>query len=398
MKNVKSLFSDLSHVGLKSDFDVTFIRHLKHQNPFVKELDQFVTCVGCEVKFCFKTSRFIDSSYFPLNGTANMTGLDLSDGHMHEWKRDLAITVVIPDGVTLFEFLFNTKAKYYTFLRAKNRYEYIRELNLSGNELTTFHCYPFRDLHHLLVLNLSNNKIGRIKSSLFVNVKKLEFIDISFNLIEQLDAEAFEGLLHLEILDVSFNPLRKIHRDTFLWNTCLHELDLSNNPLPENCIATMTGLARLRYILALSLICKFDWGRYNLIGEQKMMHKTRLNATLFVQISPRNGILRRSRDSEIHTEVTRKHFYENLLDADINYETYRLLALPLELRFLPRVKDIGQEDEPLNYLVILNGPFVQDLAKTFQSWSEFINSVANRRSQRIHLFDNNSFYVVSSEV
>lgn len=138
-------------------------------------------------------------------------------------------------------------------LTAFNELGQLRELNMSGNSLTTLPQGLFDKNVYLAELDLSNNMLVLLPDSLFNNTRLEELalrnnnigsnlgfippqirkLDLTNNNITNIKNQTFRGLLHLNYLRLQGNQISNIDEQSFDTFRRLGILDLSHNDLSE---------------------------------------------------------------------------------------------------------------------------------------------------------------------
>ena len=121
----------------------------------------------------------------------------------------------------------------------------LRNLNLSGNQITKIQPDTFQGLGNLRILDLFNNQITQIQPDAFRGLGNLQILNLGFNQITQIHPHAFQGLGNLEILILSFNQITQIHPNTFLGLGNLENLYLYDNRITQIQPDTFQGLNNL---------------------------------------------------------------------------------------------------------------------------------------------------------
>ncbi len=104
-------------------------------------------------------------------------------------------------------------------------------LDLSFNNLTTFHPSTFHNMKHIKKLYLDNNKLTKLAESTFEGLDDIEELYIQNNLIEELPQNTFVGMPNLRVLDLSRNQIQSLGFGIFDPFGLLEKLDLSRNKI-----------------------------------------------------------------------------------------------------------------------------------------------------------------------
>ncbi|XP_067642874.1 uncharacterized protein [Eurosta solidaginis] len=82
-----------------------------------------------------------------------------------------------------------------------------------------------------LIIDLSENNITQLNTEDFANITKVREINLSGNRLSTIKKEIFSGLKHLQRIRLIDNQLTQLEPDTFSDAVDLSELDLSNNSI-----------------------------------------------------------------------------------------------------------------------------------------------------------------------
>lgn len=107
--------------------------------------------------------------------------------------------------------------------------EFLRELDLSTNNISRVPNDFFNSLSQLEVLNMSHNLLRNPSGNAFKAIKNLHILDLSFNRISSVDRQILDGMPQLQKLYVSHNGLFELPSESFEENIKIQELDLSHN-------------------------------------------------------------------------------------------------------------------------------------------------------------------------
>ncbi|XP_066141258.1 uncharacterized protein haf [Euwallacea fornicatus] len=114
----------------------------------------------------------------------------------------------------------------------KGQEQYLKNLNLQDNELTTVPVDSLESMHNLQLLDLSHNRISRVPEDAFVTLHKLTTLKLSDNNVT-LDSDALRGLeKSLKNLNLKGTRQTQVPRAIQRMKT-LAFLDLSQNSLRE---------------------------------------------------------------------------------------------------------------------------------------------------------------------
>ena len=103
----------------------------------------------------------------------------------------------------------------------------LKELSMTGNDITILDTSIFEGLNKLEDLDLSSNRIKTIKG--FFNLPSLVSLNLASNLIEELPAGVFAEVQELSYLSLKSNKIKKFPRELFTDNALLEVVDLSKN-------------------------------------------------------------------------------------------------------------------------------------------------------------------------
>ena len=129
-----------------------------------------------------------------------------------------------------------------TDLSALAGLEQLKNLGLSGNNLTDEQLKHFGGLRQLTSLRLAGNKLTDV--SALAGLTQLETLNLSINQIT--DVSALAGLTKVERLDLGGNKLADGQLKHLAGLAQLKELDLSFNQLTD--VSTLAGLKRLEQL------------------------------------------------------------------------------------------------------------------------------------------------------
>ena len=122
----------------------------------------------------------------------------------------------------------------------------LRNLNLSGNQITKIQPDTFQGLGNLQILNLGYNQITQIQPNAFLGLGNLRWLYLSNNQITQIHPNAFQGLNNLQWLHLNYNQIIQIHPDAFQGLGNLQRLHLYNNRITQIHPNTFQGLGNFR--------------------------------------------------------------------------------------------------------------------------------------------------------
>lgn len=109
--------------------------------------------------------------------------------------------------------------------------QYLNNLDLSGNKLTTVDELDFSRLSRLRQISFARNSLENIGDLAFHNSTQLQILDISSNKLIRLNERSLEGLSKLRFLNLSSNQLNELP-DTVFDRTriqAIESIDLSYN-------------------------------------------------------------------------------------------------------------------------------------------------------------------------
>ncbi|XP_061721111.1 transforming growth factor beta activator LRRC32-like [Cydia pomonella] len=104
----------------------------------------------------------------------------------------------------------------------------VKELDLSGQRLTSIENYAFAGLQTLETLLLNNNYVELLRNYAFKGLQNLNCLDLSYNKINTLD-NVTEDLISLQVLTLHHNKIAHISSNNFISLGSLQLLDLSHN-------------------------------------------------------------------------------------------------------------------------------------------------------------------------
>ncbi|CAD5111702.1 DgyrCDS993 [Dimorphilus gyrociliatus] len=125
---------------------------------------------------------------------------------------------------------------------------YLTLLDLSNNRIENIPLSVFSSsgLGKLQTLILRNNSLANLKSNMFNGLKRLENLALSYNGIKRITSQAFNGLDNLLTIDLSHNLLEIVSSTSLRSVSILKVLDLSHNRLTDiNGISRNTYLERI---------------------------------------------------------------------------------------------------------------------------------------------------------
>ncbi|XP_014486507.1 PREDICTED: leucine-rich repeats and immunoglobulin-like domains protein 1 [Dinoponera quadriceps] len=141
----------------------------------------------------------------------------------------------------------------------RKKMKYLKQLDLSGNQLENVHAVIFQDLHNLEDLSYSDNRLSSFDISILNTNSALLRLNLSHNEINRLERSSYCTLPSLKVLDLSHNNLTDF-RDFLDAVPRLEHLDLSSNSLSnlEASLAYMEFLKSLRisdnFLLSLNFV------------------------------------------------------------------------------------------------------------------------------------------------
>ncbi|XP_063366898.1 protein artichoke-like [Cydia amplana] len=104
----------------------------------------------------------------------------------------------------------------------------VKELDLSGQHLTSIENYAFAGLKTLETLLLNNNAVELLRNYSFKGLQSLNILDLSYNKINDLDIVT-EDLISLQVLTLHHNKIAHISSNNYISLGSLQLLDLSHN-------------------------------------------------------------------------------------------------------------------------------------------------------------------------
>ncbi|XP_054086418.1 uncharacterized protein LOC114804265 [Zeugodacus cucurbitae] len=122
----------------------------------------------------------------------------------------------------------------------------LRELHLSGNQISELAQLNLSMLSALETLDLSCNHIAELETAFFPQrMHFLKHLNLAYNRIGTIYRETFYNLLSLNTLLLSHNNISDIDYETFLALPNLQYLDLSHNQLHGEAIRALQGIPDL---------------------------------------------------------------------------------------------------------------------------------------------------------
>ncbi|GAB6023722.1 hypothetical protein CHUAL_008481 [Chamberlinius hualienensis] len=123
--------------------------------------------------------------------------------------------------------------------------EHLELLNARHNRLTALVNGTFDGLSSLIELNLDGNRLKDIDFSVFAELTNLTDLSLRDNLIEQLTPETFANLKSLKILNLDGNKIRRIKPEDFKHLGQLEHLEMANNHLNHLDNTVFDGLTNI---------------------------------------------------------------------------------------------------------------------------------------------------------
>jgi Leucine-rich repeat (LRR) protein len=108
---------------------------------------------------------------------------------------------------------------------------FLKNLNLSNNNLAELKPYEFIGVPNLLTLSLAYNRLNILVLFTFQRLGKLRNLDLSHNRFQELEAGVFDFLSDVIELRLSNNNLKLVNLVMFENTKKLAKLDLSNNQI-----------------------------------------------------------------------------------------------------------------------------------------------------------------------
>ncbi|KAK6031762.1 putative septum site-determining protein MinC [Ostertagia ostertagi] len=122
----------------------------------------------------------------------------------------------------------------------------LKKLSLSGNQISVITRNMFKGLDSLEVLNLQNNQITSIDWSAFANLKQLRTLDLGTNHFTNVELRGLENLQKLFLNNNSINSLKRDLPSLIL-------LSLDRNSISEIADGDLSGLARSTRLESLTI-------------------------------------------------------------------------------------------------------------------------------------------------
>lgn len=118
-----------------------------------------------------------------------------------------------------------------------DKFENLRYLNASYNQLTKIHSSVRKEMPNIEVIDFSYNKIVLIDQDAFEGVP-IRFLNLSHNKIGKLERITFSSLQSLETLDISWNEIASLDLTTFSTHQKLSNLEFYHNQLTDLSISS----------------------------------------------------------------------------------------------------------------------------------------------------------------
>lgn len=123
----------------------------------------------------------------------------------------------------------------------------IKELDISGNNIVTFHTNTFQFLYHLEYLNLSHTNILQINFISLKNLTNLQILDISYNKLQHGNFEKLPK--SLKNLFIEGNDLTEIDKITSMQFPLLESLSMSKNQFSCLTLRTFMSIKKNLYLI-----------------------------------------------------------------------------------------------------------------------------------------------------
>lgn len=168
--------------------------------------------------------------------------------------------------------------------------KWLKELDLSSNEIATLDRYVFADNKLLEMVNLSGNPIRTLVSFQFTALPMLKQLDLSSCQLSVVEPEAFSNLLFLERLSLRNNSLATLPTDVFTWLRYLDDLDLHANPWRCDCdVQSLFVLLTIRRLYTRDLSCTYEADNKTNLWEH--MESVDLDCALSIDSSVKQNLM-----------------------------------------------------------------------------------------------------------
>ena len=289
------------------------LRELDLSNNRLSQLEGGVGFLANLITLLLSGNRIASITNTTFYGNSKVTTLDLSFNRITEisWgafhrMRTLSILLLNNNPITHLDVLFDSNhhleqldvTNCHLEIMFKDSPRQLKDLRLSGNELTAIGDEDFTKTNSIQLLLLNDNKIENLSDSAFDNMpllhdlylnknrltklpvympsrlyslyishnnissitwkplsKKynLNYLVLSHNRISHIDPYAMRSLIYLVHLDLSYNDLKYLKAGMFVRTGNLERLDLSHNPLQMLEPGCFMGLKKL-HILKISSV------------------------------------------------------------------------------------------------------------------------------------------------
>jgi hypothetical protein len=107
----------------------------------------------------------------------------------------------------------------------------LKELYLTGNEITSLESKSFVNAPNLVYLDLATNKFTDFAEHTFGGLSSLIYLDLSNNYLDHLDAKYFSDIPDIKAIQIANNKVKALTKDIFINNLSLREVRLSRNKI-----------------------------------------------------------------------------------------------------------------------------------------------------------------------
>lgn len=128
------------------------------------------------------------------------------------------------------------------------RFEYVQEIYLPTNRISSMDGSIFTNSTHLDTLDLSHNWINTVSPAMFFGLSNLKELSLRFNKIKHIPRKTFLLFRNLVELDLSWNLINSIEAPMFIEQNRLQRLDLSFSNITELGIGAFLYLNQLTYL------------------------------------------------------------------------------------------------------------------------------------------------------
>ncbi|XP_057303689.1 insulin-like growth factor-binding protein complex acid labile subunit isoform X2 [Hydractinia symbiolongicarpus] len=123
----------------------------------------------------------------------------------------------------------------------------VRELYLSGNNITQITNFTFFGLQNLTTLYLDDNRLKEIPTDAFLHLSKLEWLHLRRNQLTSIDIDGFRGLKQIKHIYLTSNLLKNMNK-VFQHSKSLVQLNLNDNRIEHITKTLFEGLEKLKYL------------------------------------------------------------------------------------------------------------------------------------------------------